>query len=144
MASSEQAARRAQKCFCPTVFGWGMTEVGVGVAMGFPEASEEARYLTSGHPLPGIEFKIIEAETGRSVPDGELGELCVRGYAPARRASGGRQSGSAARLPRAGHRRGHSRWTATGRAHRGAPEAHQVAARLGRSAAGPGLHGLTE
>ncbi len=80
MTSSELAARRAQEELCATVSGWGMTEVGAGVAMGFPEDPDEDRYLTSGHPLPGIEFKIIEPETRRTLPDGEAGELCVRGY----------------------------------------------------------------
>lgn len=80
MTSSEHLARRAQIELCPTVSGWGMSEVGAGVAMGFPEAPEEDSYLTSGHPLPGIEFKIIEPQTGRNLPDGEPGELCVRGY----------------------------------------------------------------
>ena len=80
MTSSEHVARRAQIELCPTVSGWGMSEVGAGVAVGFPEAPEEDRYLTSGHPLPGIEFKIIEPQTRRNLPDGEPGELCVRGY----------------------------------------------------------------
>ena len=30
MASSEPAARKAQRGLCPTLTGWGMTEVGVG------------------------------------------------------------------------------------------------------------------
>jgi fatty-acyl-CoA synthase len=80
MASSESIARRAQQLLCPTVSGWGMTEVGAGVALGFPEAPEEDRYLTSGHPLPGIEFKVVDPDSGVSVAFGALGELCVRGY----------------------------------------------------------------
>jgi len=80
MESSERAARRARKFLCPTVSGWGMTEVGAGVTMGYPEAPEEDSYITSGHPLPGIEIKVIDAETGHPVPHGQPGELCVRGY----------------------------------------------------------------
>jgi len=80
MASSESAARRAQELLCPTVSGWGMTEVGAGVTVGFPDSPAEDRWLTSGHPLPGIEFKIIDPRSGETLPCGELGELCARGY----------------------------------------------------------------
>jgi acyl-CoA synthetase (AMP-forming)/AMP-acid ligase II len=33
-----------------------------------------------GHPVPGVEHKIVEPETGRVLPAGELGEVCVKGY----------------------------------------------------------------
>jgi acyl-CoA synthetase (AMP-forming)/AMP-acid ligase II len=32
-----------------------------------------------GRPVDGIEHRIIDPDTGRTVPDGELGEICVRG-----------------------------------------------------------------
>jgi fatty-acyl-CoA synthase len=81
LASSEPVARRAQKMLCPTVSGWGMTEVGVGGTLGFPTDTEDDRCLASGAPLPGYEFKIINPETGQTVPYGTPGELCCRGYA---------------------------------------------------------------
>lgn len=80
MASSGAVARRAQRLLRPTVSGWGMTEAGAGVLIGFPDGSEEDRYLTSGHPLPGMEFKVVDPNNGRSIEHGVLGELCVRGY----------------------------------------------------------------
>jgi 4-hydroxybenzoate-CoA ligase len=38
----------------------------------------DVRYGTSGTPVPGYDAKIV-AEDGRPVPDGEIGELVVRG-----------------------------------------------------------------
>jgi len=84
MPSSEAAARDAQHLLCPTVSGWGMTEAGAGVTMGFPEDPPEDRWLTSGHPLPGIELKVIDPRTGATLAHGEPGELCVRGYSVTR------------------------------------------------------------
>ena len=34
-----------------------------------------------GTPAPGMEIKIIDPESRETLPDGEEGELCVRGYA---------------------------------------------------------------
>jgi fatty-acyl-CoA synthase len=80
LSSSEPVARRAQQLLCRTVSGWGMTEVGVGAALGYPTDREDDRCLASGVPLPGYEFKIIAPETGETVPYGTPGELCCRGY----------------------------------------------------------------
>jgi acyl-CoA synthetase (AMP-forming)/AMP-acid ligase II len=30
--------------------------------------------------VPGVEHKIVDPQTGRALPPGELGEICVRGY----------------------------------------------------------------
>ena len=81
MASSEPAARRAQKMLCPTLTGWGMTEVGVAASMSFLDSPEDDRCLGSGYPLPGHEFKVIDPETGADLPPGSMGELCLRTYA---------------------------------------------------------------
>ena len=80
MASSEPVARRSQKLLCPTITGWGMTEVGVGASMSFLDTPEDDRCLGSGYPLPGHEFKVIDPATGESLQPGRMGELCVRGY----------------------------------------------------------------
>jgi fatty-acyl-CoA synthase len=81
MASSELVARQAQRLLCPTLTGWGMTEVGVGALLSFPDSSEDDRCLGSGWPLPGYEFKIIDPTTGQRLAPGTMGELCTRGYA---------------------------------------------------------------
>jgi fatty-acyl-CoA synthase len=80
LPSTEPVARRAQGRLGTTVSGWGMTEVGVGAALGYPTDSEDDRCAASGAPLPGYEFKIIDPETGDPVPYGTPGELCCRGY----------------------------------------------------------------
>jgi fatty-acyl-CoA synthase len=80
MTSSETICQRAQEVLWPTVSGWGMTEVGAGVTLGIPDGPTEDRWKTSGYPLPGLEFKVIDPQTGLAVPNGRQGELCVRGY----------------------------------------------------------------
>jgi fatty-acyl-CoA synthase len=58
---------------------YGMTETS-GIAsitdLGDPE---EARMETCGLPIPGAEFRIVDPETGVDLPDGERGEILVRG-----------------------------------------------------------------
>ena len=80
MASSEPVARKAQHLLCPTLTGWGMTEVGVGALLSFLDSPEDDRCLGSGWPLPGYEFKVIDPATAQSLPPGTMGELCTRGY----------------------------------------------------------------
>ena len=40
----------------------------------------EVRVTTVGGPLPGVECKIIDPETGEECPDGVNGEFVARGY----------------------------------------------------------------
>ncbi|MEE8435525.1 MAG: AMP-binding protein [bacterium] len=80
MASSTEVARQANEIFCPTVTGYGMTEVYVGAALSFPDATLEQRTETSGYPMPGYEIRVVEPETGEDMPTGEPGEILVRGY----------------------------------------------------------------
>jgi fatty-acyl-CoA synthase len=80
MASSEPVARQAQRRLCPTLTGWGMTEVGVGALLSFLDSSTDDRCMGSGWPLPGYEFKVIDPTTGQALPPDTMGELCTRGY----------------------------------------------------------------
>ena len=80
LSSTEPVARQAQQRLCRTVSGWGMTEVGVGAALGFLDDTVDDRCLASGAALPGYEFKIIDPGTGTVRPPGTPGELCCRGY----------------------------------------------------------------
>jgi fatty-acyl-CoA synthase len=79
MLSSEPIARRAQALF-RTMSGYGMTEIGVGVTGTFLDTDEETRVTMSGWPLPGYEIKIVDPVDGAALPDGQVGEICVRGY----------------------------------------------------------------
>lgn len=81
MASNEAVARQTQRLLCPTITGWGMTEVGVCGTMSYLDSPEDDRCLGSGHPLEGYEYKVIDPETGDELGYGQMGELCVRTYA---------------------------------------------------------------
>ena len=48
--------------------------------MNFVDDSIEDKALTIGAAMPNTEVKIIDPDTGDTVPIGEVGELCVRGY----------------------------------------------------------------
>lgn len=40
----------------------------------------DVKLYTQGHPLPGWEFKIVDPDTGRRLPPGERGLVCIKGY----------------------------------------------------------------
>ncbi len=40
----------------------------------------EDKAATIGPPMPGVEIKIIDPDTGDTLPIGEIGEYCTRGY----------------------------------------------------------------
>lgn len=41
---------------------------------------KEIRISGNGRPLPGVDVKILDPETGQEVPTGEPGEICFRGW----------------------------------------------------------------
>lgn len=55
---------------------YGMTETNMNTSNPY---DGERRAGTVGMPLPGIELKITDASTGKTLPDGEIGEIEVRG-----------------------------------------------------------------
>jgi len=57
---------------------FGQTESTALVTVNYPEDSFETIARTVGRPLPGVELKISDPE-GNAVPQGESGELLVRG-----------------------------------------------------------------
>lgn len=79
MLSTEPIARRAQELL-PTITGYGMTEIGVGVTGSFLDSDAETRTTMSGWALVGYEVKIIDPASGATQPPGQVGEICVRGY----------------------------------------------------------------
>lgn len=59
---------------------YGMTETAGTVCTSELTDSLEARCTRLGTPLPGLEVRIVDPETGRELPPGERGEILVRGY----------------------------------------------------------------
>ncbi len=59
---------------------YGQTESSPGITQTRTEDSVELRVATVGRALPGAEVKIIDIETGATLPPGKQGELCARGY----------------------------------------------------------------
>ena len=57
---------------------YGQTESTALVTVNYPDASFDTIAGTVGKPLPGVELKIIDSE-GAALPQGESGELLVRG-----------------------------------------------------------------
>ncbi|MDM0091727.1 MULTISPECIES: AMP-binding protein [unclassified Variovorax] len=77
MAASEGTAKRwFEATGCPMIEGWGMSET-CAIGTNNP-VSNTAFTGTIGLPLPGIEIAIKDDE-GRSLPNGQAGELCIKG-----------------------------------------------------------------
>lgn len=59
---------------------YGQTESSPGITQTRTEDAIELRVATVGRALPGAEVKIVDIETGATLPPGKQGELCARGY----------------------------------------------------------------
>ncbi|MGH9024477.1 MAG: AMP-binding protein, partial [Acidimicrobiia bacterium] len=59
---------------------YGMTETSPVSTQTRPADSLDKRVSTVGQIHPHVEIKIVDPETGRTVPRGTSGELCTRGY----------------------------------------------------------------
>ena len=77
--SSRPVAYRSQE-LCPTVTGWGMSEVWTAITISHISSTPEQRCEASGYPMFGVELRIVDPETGADQPAGEPGELLVRSY----------------------------------------------------------------
>jgi fatty-acyl-CoA synthase len=64
----------------PFTIVFGQTECSPVAAMTKPSDTIEDKAGTIGLPLPNMENKIINPDTGKTVPIGEIGEFCTRGY----------------------------------------------------------------
>lgn len=60
--------------------GYGQTEASPLITLTSTDDTIEHRVGTVGRPLPDIEVKIIDPETGATLPDNQSGELCCRGH----------------------------------------------------------------
>ena len=56
------------------------TECSPVASMTHPNDTIEDKAGTIGSPMPGVEVKIVDPETGATLPIGEVGEYCTRGY----------------------------------------------------------------
>lgn len=80
MENSSAVAERVQDLMCPTVTGFGMSECWAWTCWTTLADPREVRCGTSGRPMPGIEFAIVDPITGEAVPRGTVGEIVCRGY----------------------------------------------------------------
>ncbi len=62
------------------LIAYGQTEASPATTMTRVEDSLERRVSTVGRVMPHQELKIVDPQTGKTVPCGETGELCFRGY----------------------------------------------------------------
>ena len=60
--------------------GYGMTENTCGTFLTPLGDVPEITTKTVGYPVPGCEGKIINPETEEILEEGQIGELCTRGY----------------------------------------------------------------
>jgi len=82
MHSAVPIARRAAEVLAPmvSITGYGMSEMGAGTTLGSLGDSIEQRAETSGYPVPGYRFRIIDPATNEEQPVGVPGEIVVKGY----------------------------------------------------------------
>ena len=59
---------------------YGQTEASPGCTMSKTTDSIEDRVATVGRDLPEIENRIVDPETGKDLPDNQIGEFVTRGY----------------------------------------------------------------
>ncbi len=62
------------------VIVYGQTETSPGITMTTTKDPVERRVSTVGRVFPHTEVKIIDPKSGKVLPQGEIGEICARGY----------------------------------------------------------------
>ena len=62
------------------VGSFGMTETAGTVCTGSPDEAEALRITRLGRPLPGLEVRIVDPQSGTEAATGGRGEVLVRGY----------------------------------------------------------------
>ena len=72
--------RFEQELGAPFTIVFGQTECSPVASMTRGSDTLEDKANTVGLPMPGVEVKIIDSETGETVPFNTLGEYCTRGY----------------------------------------------------------------
>jgi fatty-acyl-CoA synthase len=59
---------------------YGLTETYGNCAVTDAAEPLDVRLLSVGRPLPGVDLRIVDPETGKPLPPGEVGEIRVKGY----------------------------------------------------------------
>ncbi|MDH3681749.1 MAG: AMP-binding protein [Acidimicrobiia bacterium] len=73
--------RRVEKEFdVSLVIGYGQTETSPAITHTRLDDTAEDKSETIGYAIPQVEIKIIDTESGKTLPVGEPGELCTRGF----------------------------------------------------------------
>jgi len=62
------------------IVGYGQTEASSWITETQPDDPLELRVSTVGKPLPNVEVKVIDPESGQEVPSGVVGEICAKGF----------------------------------------------------------------
>ncbi|MFD4529083.1 class I adenylate-forming enzyme family protein [Streptomyces sp. NPDC058470] len=76
-----QLITETEELFATTVFNlYGQTELASVVTLTRPDDTAETKTSTVGRPLPHVDCKIVDPDTGRVQPLGVPGEICARGY----------------------------------------------------------------
>jgi fatty-acyl-CoA synthase len=74
-----ELVRRAQDLLSLEVcIGFGQTESSPYITHTTPDDAHPEWWLTVGKPLPRTEVKVIDSETGETLPRGAVGEICAR------------------------------------------------------------------
>ncbi len=76
----KRAARPDEMNMTGIVSVYGQTETAPGNTMSAWTDSLEVRTETVGYAFPYVQCKVIDPETGKTVPPGVNGEFCARGY----------------------------------------------------------------
>lgn len=81
-ASTEAMLRDVSETFGVNnvIATYGMTETTTGITGSLHTDTLEQRTATVGAPWPGVEVKFLDKDTGKELPYGEAGEICVRGF----------------------------------------------------------------
>jgi fatty-acyl-CoA synthase len=75
-----ELVRRAQQRGLKVTIGFGQTEASPYITHTLPDDPHPDWISTVGRPLPQTEIKIVDPDTGETVPRGQTGEICARGY----------------------------------------------------------------
>jgi fatty-acyl-CoA synthase len=78
--SSTPIARAVQDVLCPTLSGWGMSEVWTACVVSHVTNTVEQRTEASGYPMLDVELKVVDPLTGEPQAPDVPGELLCRSY----------------------------------------------------------------